>query len=288
MLLVEPAVLTSPTIKHSATAHQDLRVPRIPTNAIEPFSHHPQQILEAIIPEVCMYFPFIQFNIERSKRALIYEFMPKGSLDKFIYSQGSDNRSRQLEWITLYDIALGIARGLEYLHQGCKTRILHFDIKPHNILLDENFCPKISDFGLSKLCERKESVVSMTGARGTAGYIAPEVFFRNLGGVSHKSDVYSYGMMVLEMVGGRKNINVEVSQTSETYFPSWIYKHLDQSMNLNINEERTKEEEEITKKLIAVSLWCIQTNPLDRPPMAKVIEMLQGSLQSLELPPRPT
>ncbi|KAB2057538.1 hypothetical protein ES319_A11G175400v1 [Gossypium barbadense] len=128
----------------------------------------------------------------------------------------------------------------------------------------------------------------MTGARGTAGYIAPEVFFRNLGGVSHKSDVYSYGMMVLEMVGGRKNINVEVSQTSETYFPSWIYKHLDQSMNLNINEERTKEAEEITKKLIAVSLWCIQTNPLDRPSMAKVIEMLQGSLQSLELPPRPT
>ncbi|KAH1081884.1 hypothetical protein J1N35_021645 [Gossypium stocksii] len=228
------------------------------------------------------------FCFERSKRALIYEFMPKGSLDKFIYSQGSDNRNRQLEWITLYDIALGIARGLEYLHQGCNTRILHFDIKPHNILLDENFCPKISDFGLSKLCERKESVVSMTGARGTAGYIAPEVFFRNLGGVSHKSDVYSYGMMVLEMVGGRKNINVEVSQTSEIYFPSWIYKHLDQSMNLNSNEERTKEEEEITKKLIAVSLWCIQTNPLDRPPMAKVIEMLQGSLQSLDLLPRPT
>ncbi|XP_052877206.1 PR5-like receptor kinase [Gossypium arboreum] len=228
------------------------------------------------------------FCFERSKRALIYEFMPKGSLDKFIYSQGSDNQSRQLEWVTLYDIVLGIARGLEYLHQGCNTRILHLDIKPHNILLDENFCPKISDFGLSKLCERKKSIVSMTGARGTVGYIAPEVFFRNLGGVSHKSDVYSYGMMVLEMVGGRKNINVEVSRTSEIYFPSWIYKHFDQSTNLNINEEITKEEEEIIRKLIAVSLWCIQTNPLDRPSMTRVIEMLQGSLQSLELPPRPT
>nr|KJB43087.1 hypothetical protein B456_007G183300 [Gossypium raimondii] len=228
------------------------------------------------------------FCFERSKRALIYEFMPKGSLDKFIYSQGTDNQSRQLEWKTLYDIALGIARGLEYLHQGCNTRILHFDIKPHNVLLDENFCPKISDFGLSKLCERKKSVVSMTGARGTAGYIAPEVFFRNLGGVSHKSDVYSYGMMVLEMVGGRKNIDVEVSQTSEIYFPSWIYKHLDQSKNLNLNEEITGEEEEITRKLIAVSLWCIQTNSLDRPSMTRVIEMLQGSLQSLELPLRPT
>ncbi|XP_016702326.2 LEAF RUST 10 DISEASE-RESISTANCEUS RECEPTOR-LIKE PROTEIN KINASE-like 2.4 [Gossypium hirsutum] len=228
------------------------------------------------------------FCFERSKRALIYEFMPKGSLDKFIYGQGSDNQSRQLEWVTLYDIVLGIARGLEYLHQGCNTRILHFDIKPHNILLDENFCPKISDFGLSKLCERKKSIVSMTGARGTAGYIAPEVFFRNLGGVSHKSDVYSYGMMVLEMVGGRKSVNVEASQTSEIYFPSWIYKHLDQSTNLNINEEITEEEAEITRKLIAVSLWCIQTNPLDRPSMTRVLEMLQGSIQSLELPPRPT
>ncbi|KAH1081887.1 hypothetical protein J1N35_021648 [Gossypium stocksii] len=204
--------------------------------------------------------PCISPNIEptpRSNRALIYEFMPKWSLDKFIYNQGTNNQSRQLEWKTLYDIALGITRGLEYLHQGCNTRILHFDIKPHNVLLDENFCPKIFDFGLSKF------------------------------GLS-KFDVYSYEMMVFEMVGGRKNIDVEVSQTSEIYFPSWIYKHLDQSMNLNLNEEITREEEEITRKLITMSLWCIQTNPLDRLSMTRVIEMLQGSLQSLELPPRPT
>ncbi|XVF71600.1 hypothetical protein PTKIN_Ptkin12aG0051600 [Pterospermum kingtungense] len=199
----------------------------------------------------------------------------------------SHDQSRQLEWKTLYDIALGIARGLEYLHQGCNTRILHFDIKPHNILLDENFCPKISDFGLSKLCERKESIISMTGARGTAGYIAPEVIRRNFGGVSHKSDVYSYGMMVLEMVGGRKNIDAEVSKTSEIYFPSWIYKHLGQGMNLSVDGVIAEEEEEITRKLIVVSLWCIQTNPIDRPSMTKVLEMLQGSLQSLVVPPRP-
>ncbi|MBA0653338.1 hypothetical protein Goklo_020527, partial [Gossypium klotzschianum] len=126
--------------------------------------------------------------------------------------------------------------------------------------------------------------VENSSARGTVGYIAPKVFFRNLGGVSNKSDVYSYGMMVLEMVGGRKNVNVEASRTSEIYFPSWIYKHLDQSSNLNINEEVTEEEAKITRKLIAVSLWCIQTNPLDRPSITRVLEMLQGSLQSLELP----
>ncbi|KAL1072873.1 hypothetical protein V6Z11_D11G182200 [Gossypium hirsutum] len=227
------------------------------------------------------------FCFERSKRALIYEFMPHGSLDKFIYSQGSNNQSRRLEWKTLYDIVLGIARGLEYLHQGCNTRILHFDIKPHNILLDKNFCPKISDFGLSKLCERKESIISMACPRGTVGYIAPEVYCRNFGGVSNKSDVYSYGMMVLEMVGGRKNIDVGVSQTSEVYFPSWIYEHIDQSMNLNLKRVIAKEEEEITRKLIIVSLWCIQHDPCDRPSMTKVLEMLQGSLQSLVIPPKP-
>ncbi|XP_022759275.1 LEAF RUST 10 DISEASE-RESISTANCE LOCUS RECEPTOR-LIKE PROTEIN KINASE-like 2.1 [Durio zibethinus] len=226
------------------------------------------------------------FCYEKSKRALIYEFMPNGSLDKFIYCQGSD-QSRRLEWKTLFDIALGIARGLEYLHQGCNTRILHFDIKPHNILLDESLCPKISDFGLSKLCERKESMVSMTGARGTIGYIAPEVVSRNFGVVSYKSDVYSYGMMVLEMVGGRKNIDVGVAQTSEVYFPSWIYKHLDQAMDLNLHGVTDEEEEEITRKLIIVSLWCIQSDPSDRPSMTKVLEMLQGSLHSLEIPPRP-
>ncbi|XVF71604.1 hypothetical protein PTKIN_Ptkin12aG0052000 [Pterospermum kingtungense] len=227
------------------------------------------------------------FCYDRSKRALVYEFMPHGSLDKYIYKQGSENQSGQLEWKALYDIVLGIARGLEYLHQGCSTRILHFDIKPHNILLDENFCPKISDFGLSKLCERKESVISMTGARGTVGYIAPEVFSRNFGGVSHKSDVYSYGMMVLEMVRGKKKIHIEGSQSSEIYFPLCFYKHLDQPMNLSLDGVTEEEEEEITKKLIVVGLWCIQTNPAVRPSISKVLEMLQGSLQSLVIPPKP-
>ncbi|KAG5603877.1 hypothetical protein H5410_025369, partial [Solanum commersonii] len=165
----------------------------------------------------------VGFCFEGHKRALIYDFMPNGSLEKFIYEERS-NGVRQLGWPILYKIALGIAQGLEYLHRGCNTRILHFDIKPHNILLDEDFCPKISDFGLAKLCIKKESIVSMLGPRGTIGYIAPEVVCRNLGGVSHKSEVYSYGMMVLEMVGGRKNVDVGVDRTSEIYFPHWLYR----------------------------------------------------------------
>ena len=226
------------------------------------------------------------FCYETTKRALIYEYMPNGSLDRFIFNQEPGDANYRLEWKTMYEISIGIARGLEYLHRGCNTRILHFDIKPHNILLDHNFCPKISDFGLAKLCKREESVVSMLGARGTAGYIAPEVFCRSVGGVSYKSDVYSYGMMVLEMVGGRRNIDAEASQTSEIYFPSWIHKHVEENEDFKLIETNSMEEEEMARKMILVSLWCIQTMPSDRPSMTRVVEMLEGSLQSLPLPPR--
>ncbi|KAF5479920.1 hypothetical protein F2P56_000702 [Juglans regia] len=229
------------------------------------------------------------FCYERNKRALLYEFVSNGSLDKFIYDEGTSVTNCHLDSRTMFQIAAGVARGLEYLHRGCRTRILHFDIKPHNILLDEDLCPKISDFGLAKLCKTKESIVSMTGLRGTAGFIAPEVFSRNFGGVSHKSDVYSYGMLVLEMVGGRKNFQSGASHTSQIYFPHWIYNKLQQEESLvNTFGDITDVEEDTIKKLLIVSLWCIQTNPSDRPSMAKVIEMLEGtSLLSLQLPPKP-
>ncbi|KAL5809927.1 hypothetical protein ACOSQ4_026495 [Xanthoceras sorbifolium] len=220
------------------------------------------------------------FCYERKKRALIYEFIPNGSLDKFIYDEKSSSTNFNLEWKTMYQIVVGIARGLEYLHPGCNTRIMHFDIKPHNILLDEDFCPKIADFGLAKLCKKKESMISMLGARGTIGYIAPEVFCRTFGEVSHKSDVYSYGMMILEMVGGRKNIDVGVFHTSEIYFPNWIYKQLEPGKDFEFHGVVTEEEKELAKKMILVSLWCIQTIPSDRPSMTRVVEILEGGLES--------
>lgn len=152
--------------------------------------------------------------------------MPNWSLDKFISCKEKGTKHR-LEWRTFYEIAVGIARGLEYLHRGCNTRIVHFDIQPHNIILDEDFCPKISEFGLAMLCKSKDnsSKVSMMGAIGTVGYIAPEVLCRNYGGASYKSDVYSYGVMVLEMAGQRRNLYVELSEASEMYFPDWFYKY---------------------------------------------------------------
>ncbi|PIA35962.1 hypothetical protein AQUCO_03400096v1 [Aquilegia coerulea] len=232
---------------------------------------------------------------EGTKRALVYEFMPNGSLERFIYNDKmSTSNATTLGWDKRYQITLGIARGLEYLHCRCNTRILHFDIKPHNILLDQDFCPKISDFGLAKLCPTKESIVSMVGARGTMGYIAPEISCRNLGGVSHKSDVYSYGMMVLEMIGGRKNLDVTVENISGIYFPHWIYNQLKQDSKVEGPEIMKLEgageilKDPTAKKMIMVALWCIQTHPANRPSMTKVVEMLEGSNEELQMPPNPS
>ncbi|KFK33259.1 hypothetical protein AALP_AA6G351300 [Arabis alpina] len=230
--------------------------------------------------------PLLGFCYERNKRAIIYEFMPNGSLDKFIF----ENMSTKMDWERLHDISLGVSRGLEYLHNGCISRIVHFDIKPQNILMDKDLCPKISDFGLAKLCKNNESIMSMLDARGTAGYIAPEVFSKNCGGVSHKSDVYSFGMVVLEMIGARKRENFENSgsNNSSMYFPDWIYKDFERGETMRIlKDQRTEEEEKIAKKMLLVGLWCIQTNPSDRPPMIKVIEMLEGNLEAIQVPPKP-
>ncbi|CAF2138573.1 unnamed protein product [Brassica napus] len=227
------------------------------------------------------------FCSEGSKRAIIYEFLGNGSLDKFI----SSKTTVDMDWPTLYGIALGVARGLEYLHHGCRTRIVHFDIKPQNVLLDDNLCPKVADFGLAKLCERKESILSLLDTRGTIGYIAPELFSRMYGRVSHKSDVYSYGMLVLEMIGARNKERAaqnSASDASSIYFPEWIYKDIEKGDTGRLNMDGIVcKEEEMVRKMTLVGLWCIQSSPIDRPPMNRVVEMMEGSVDALKVPPRP-
>ncbi|KAL2487425.1 receptor serine/threonine kinase [Abeliophyllum distichum] len=126
----------------------------------------------------------------------------------------------------------------------------------------------------------------MLVARGTIGYIAPELVYRTLGEVSCKSDVYSYGMMVLEMVEETKIFEVN-SDSSEMYFPHWIYKHLEQNSQLDINRIANEDEHLMIRKMIIVGLWCIQNDPTIRPSMTKVLEMLEGNIESLQIPPKP-
>jgi len=217
-------------------------------------------------------------------RALVYDFFPNGSLQKFI--SAPNDKDSFLGWDKLQQISLGIANGIEYLHQGCDQRILHFDINPHNVLIDDSFNPKITDFGLAKMCSKNQSIVSMTAARGTLGYMAPEVFSRNFGNVSYKSDIYSYGMLLLEIVGGRKNTNTTTNEENfQVLYPDWIHSLLEGGdIRIPIDEE---EDFRIAKKLAIVGLWCIQWQPMHRPSMKIVMQMLQGDGDKLKVPSNP-
>ncbi|ONI21459.1 hypothetical protein PRUPE_2G067100 [Prunus persica] len=225
----------------------------------------------------------IGFCVEGSKRALVYDFMPSGSLDKYLFSQQG---VISLNCEKMFEIALGVARGIEYLHRGCEMQILHFDIKPHNILLDDNFLPKVSDFGLARLCPLDNSIVSLMAARETLGYIAPELFYKNIGGISYKADVYSFRMLLMEMACRRKNLNATIEKSSQIYFPTLAFDQLSDGKDIKIGDA-TDEEEKIIKKMIIVALWCVQMKPSDRPSMNKAVEMLEGEIESLEMPPKP-
>ncbi|VAH00465.1 unnamed protein product [Triticum turgidum subsp. durum] len=223
----------------------------------------------------------VGFCSEEMRRALVYEYMPNSSLDKYIFST-----EKSFSWDKLNEIALGIARGINYLHHGCDMQILHFDIKPHNILLDSNFVPKVADFGLAKLYPRGDSFMPLSAMRGTIGYIAPEMISRSFGVISSKSDVYSFGMLLLEMAGGRRNADPNMGSSSQAYYPSWVYDRLTREEAGEISAVAA-DMHELEKKLCVVGLWCIQMRSRDRPTMSEVIEILEAGVDGLQMPSRP-
>ncbi|KAG7983126.1 hypothetical protein I3843_04G088700 [Carya illinoinensis] len=210
----------------------------------------------------------VGFCADGFRQALVYEYFSNYSLEKFIFSENS--KSHFLGWERLHDISLGVAKGIEYFHLGCDQRILHFDIKPHNVLLDQNFISKISDFGFAKLCSKDQSAVSMTTARRTMGYIAPEVFSRNFETVFYKADVYSFGMLLFEIVGGRRSVDITSENASQVFIED-------------------NGDMKIVKKLAIVGLQCIQWHLMDRPSMKLVVQMLEEKEEEdkLIMPPNP-
>ncbi|KAJ4701178.1 S-receptor-like serine/threonine-protein kinase [Melia azedarach] len=228
----------------------------------------------------------VGFCSEGRHRLLVYEFMKNGSLDDFLFAT-EEQSGKFLNWECRFNIALGTARGITYLHEECRDCIVHCDIKPENILLDENYSAKVSDFGLAKLVNPKDHRYrTLTSVRGTRGYLAPE-WLANLP-ITSKSDVYSYGMVLLEIVSGRRNFEVS-PETNRKKFSLWAYEEFEKGNVEAIVDKRLVGQDvdmEQVMRAIQVSFWCIQEQPSQRPMMGKVVQMLEGIME-IERPPAP-
>nr|XP_043623180.1 G-type lectin S-receptor-like serine/threonine-protein kinase SD2-5 [Erigeron canadensis] len=213
------------------------------------------------------------FGAWKSQRFLVYDFMSNGSLDKWIYH---GNGESVLGWECRKKIILDIAKGLAYLHEDCRQKIIHLDIKPQNILIDEDFNAKVSDFGLSKLIDRDQSHVTAT-MRGTPGYMAPE-WLSSV--ITEKVDVYSFGIVLLEILCGRKNF--DRSQPEESWHLLDVFqKCWEQGTLLDIvdkySEDMQTHGSEVVE-MMKVASWCLQTNFTRRPPMSSVVNVLEGRM----------
>jgi len=213
------------------------------------------------------------FCFERNLIALVYEYMGNGSLDKFLFQENMN-----LGFEKLQEIAIGTAKGIAYLHEECQQRIIHYDIKPGNILLDNNFNPKVADFGLAKLCNRENTHITMTGGRGTPGYAAPELWMPFP--VTHKCDVYSFGILLFEIIGRRRNHDINLSESQE-WFPMWVWKKYDAEQVNELVAACGIEDQniEIVERMVRVALSCVQYRPETRPIMSVVVQMLEGLVE---------
>jgi len=214
-------------------------------------------------------------------KVLVYEYMPNGSLDRNIFG---DTRSK-LSWNIRFQIALGIAKGLSYLHEECRSCIVHCDIKPENVLLDDSFMPKIADFGLAKLFGRDFSRV-LTTMRGTIGYLAPEW----IGGtaITPKADVFSYGMMLFEIMSGKRNSD-RCQQGTETFFPVLVATRLQEGNIKDLFDSEIMRDANLqeVEKACKIACWCIQHDEDMRPTMGEIVQILEGLLD-IDLPPVPS
>ena len=217
------------------------------------------------------------FYVEHLERLLVYAYMPNSSLNSFLFSKLEDTE-RGLDWKTRFEIAMGTARGLVYLHEKCRDRIIHCDIKPENILLDEDFSPKIADFGLAKLIGRDFSR-ALTTTRGTRGYLAPE-WISGLP-ITPKVDVYSFGMTLLEIVSGRRKLNLKV-QESRFYFPTWASSQIRRGNIVDVVDARIASEADMkeVRRAAVVAALCIQDDENERPSMSEVVKILEGRMEA--------
>lgn len=220
--------------------------------------------------------------VEGPEKMLVYEYLPNKSLDCFLFDK---TKSASLDWATRFRIVMGVVRGLLYLHEEAPERIIHRDIKASNILLDEKLNPKISDFGLARLFPGDETHVNTFRISGTHGYMAPEYALH--GYLSVKTDVFSFGVLVLEIVSGRKNHNSHLS-AEKTDLLSYTWKLYQGGKALElVDPSLAKCNPDEAAMCIQLGLLCCQASVADRPDMNSVHLMLSSDSFNLPRPGKP-
>nr|APA20284.1 cysteine-rich receptor-like protein kinase 29 [Populus tomentosa] len=224
----------------------------------------------------------VGFCSEGQERILVYEFLGNGSLDKFIFDP---IKSTQLNWETRCRIISGIARGILYLHEDSRLRIIHRDLKASNVLLDEEMNPKVSDFGLARQFQPDQTQRITSRVAGTYGYMAPEYALQNR--FSVKSDVFSFGVMVLEIVTGKKNSWLSNSEELELLLIH-VWRNWREGTATNLIDETLRGSPvSDVMRCLHIGLLCVQENVSGRPTMAAVVPMLNNHSWSLPSPSRP-
>ncbi|XP_057464542.1 probable L-type lectin-domain containing receptor kinase S.7 [Actinidia eriantha] len=222
--------------------------------------------------------------VEKGELLLVYEFMPNGSLDKVLYQEFDTGKfGNSLKWSYRYNIAVGLASVLTYLHQECEQQVIHRDIKTSNVMLDVNFNPRLGDFGLARLMDHDKSPVSTLTA-GTMGYLAPE--YLQYGKATEKTDVFSYGVVMLEVACGKRPIERESKSEKMVNLVDWVWGLHSEGRIIEAADVRLRGEfdEDEMKRILMVGLGCANPDSGPRPSMRRVLQILNGEAEPVLVP----